>query len=88
MLFDWLDHHDAALMKIKKMITEAPVLSYYDVSGDVAIECDSSEVGLGAVITQNGRPVAYASRALTPTERNYAQIEKGMLGNRVRHPAF
>ena len=45
----------------------------------VSLECDSSEVGLGAVIKQGGRPIAYASRALTKTERNYAQIEKECL---------
>ena len=37
------------------------------------------EVGLGAVIKQGGHPIPYASRALTKTERNYAQIEKECL---------
>ena len=46
---------------------------------ETTIECDSSEHGLGAVITQEGKPVAYASRTLTSTERNYAQIEKEAL---------
>ena len=58
---------------------EGPVLHYYNVIKEVIIECDSSDVGLGAVITQEGYPIAYASRALTQTERNYAQIEKECL---------
>ena len=57
----------------------APVLRYFDVNKEVTIECDSSDVGLCAVLTQDGCPVAYASRALTQTERNYAQIEKECL---------
>ena len=52
---------------------------YYDVNQDITIECDSSEVGLRAVITQNGRPVAHTSQALSSTECNYAQIEKECL---------
>ena len=54
-------------------------LRYFDVNKEVTIECDSSDVGLGAVLTQDGCPVAYASRALTQTERNYAHIEKECL---------
>jgi len=78
-VFDWLPQHEEAFIKIKELITQAPVLRYFDVNKEVTIECDSSDVGLGAVLTQDGCPVAYASRALTQTEHNYAQIEKECL---------
>ena len=78
-LFDWLPQHEDAFTKIKELITQAPVLRYFDVSKEVTIDCDSSAVGLGAVLTQDGCPVAYALRALTQTQRNYAQIEKECL---------
>lgn len=77
--FDWLPQHQTAFTKIKTMMTETPILQYYDVNKDVAIECDASDVGLGAVITQDGKPIEYASRALSDTERNYAQIKKECL---------
>ena len=40
---------------------------------------DSSKDGIGAVLLQDGRPVEYASRSLTASERNWAQIEKEAL---------
>ena len=46
---------------------------------DVVIECDASQHGLGACLMQCEQPVAYASRALTVSETNYAQIEKELL---------
>ena len=78
-VFDWLPQHETAFSRIIELITQAPVLQYYDVNKEVSLECDSSEVGLGAVIKQGGHPIAYVSRALTKTERNYAQIEKECL---------
>ena len=64
---------------MQKLVTEAPVLSNYDPSKERTIQCDASQSGLGAALLQNGRPIEYASRALTETETRYAQIEKEML---------
>ena len=78
-VFEWSEVQDRAVSQIKAVLCSAQVLQYYDVKKETTIECDSSEHGLGAVITQEGKPVAYASRTLTSTERNYAQIEKEAL---------
>ena len=61
------------------MVTEAPILSYYDPSSPLAIQCDASQKGLGEALLQNQKPVAYASCAFTDTKTHYAQIEKEML---------
>ena len=42
------------------------------------MQCDANESGLGADLLQDGRPLSYASRALTDAEVRYAQIEKKM----------
>ena len=75
----WGPKHDAAMQKINNMLTTEPVLSYYDVNQDVTIQCDSSQKGMGACLLQDGKPIAYASRTMTPTEQNWAQIGKEML---------
>ena len=64
---------------MKTMLTEAPVLRYYDVKLPVTLSVDASKSGLGAVLLQELKPVAYASRATTETEQRYAQIEREML---------
>ena len=61
-------------------ITQAPVLKYFDISADVTVSVDVSSEGLGACLLQRMQPVAYALTALNSAERNYAQIEKEMLG--------
>ena len=45
-------------------------------SAPVTLSVDASSKGVGAVLLQNDRPVAYASKALTPSQENYAQIEE------------
>ena len=77
--FHWGSAQQAAFSHIKKLVTSAPVLTYYSVDKDLAIQCDSSEKGLGAALLQEDKPIAYASRALSNTEQRYAQIEKEML---------
>ena len=79
--FRWDEHvHGVALKNIKQTLSEPPVLRFFDPkSENVVIQCDASDFGLGACLLQDNQPVQYASRALTQTERNYAQIEKEML---------
>ena len=71
--------HGVAFDKLKSLFVNAPVLAYFDSTKEITVQCDASQGGLGAVMIQGGRPVEYASRAMTPTEQNYAQIEKELL---------
>ena len=48
-------------------------------SQKIIIETNASDYGLGAVLLQGGRPVAFASHTMTETERRYSQIEKECL---------
>ena len=77
--FKWGKQEEEAFRQIKEILTAAPVLAYYDVKRPVTITCDASKSGLGAVLLQEGKPVAYASKALTDAETRYAQIEKELL---------
>ena len=56
----------------------ALVLKFFDPKEEVEIQCDASDRGLGACLMQRGQLGAYASRSMTATEVNYAQIEKEM----------
>ena len=75
----WTPTHDKAFETVQKLVTEAPVLAFYNPEEELTIQCDASQSGLGAVLLQSDRPVAYASRALTDPETRYAQIEKELL---------
>ena len=75
----WEENQEMALRKIKDAVCTTPVLRYYSLDEEVTLQCDASQFGLGAVLLQNGQPVAFASRTLTSAETRYAQIEKELL---------
>ena len=60
-------------------MSSPPLLKYYDPDKPLVLQCDTSEKGLAASLLQDGKPIAYASRVLTTTELNYAQIKKELL---------
>ena len=70
---------EASFERLKQMASSTPVRGYYDSSKPLTLSVDASSKGLGAVLLQDGKPLAYASRALTPTQERYAQIEKETL---------
>ena len=76
--FSWDKPQIQAFENIKQVITRSPgpVLAYFNPDIDITLQVDASKYGLGATILQNEHPVAYASKSLTQTEINYAQIEK------------
>ena len=78
-VFVWDQSHDKAFNEVKSILTKAPVLKYFSQEKKSVLQCDASKDGLGACLMQDGHPIAYASRALTPTEIHYAQIEKELL---------
>ena len=77
--FEWMPNHDDAYKKPKSLVSSKTVLQYYDLSKGIKIHV-MSQKGLGAVLLQKHRnnwlPVAYASRATTETESQYAPIER------------
>ena len=75
----WEEEQKQSYEQLKKLVTNAPTLKFYDVKAPVTLSVDASSEGIGAVILQDGRPVAYGSRALTDCQRRYAQIEKELL---------
>lgn len=77
--WQWHPEQEAALEALKTAISTAPLLRFYDPKMPVEIQADASKDGLGACLMQNKQPIAYASRALSPAEQNYAQIEKELL---------
>lgn len=77
--FQWLPVHENCLNKIKEEIANAPVLANFDINKEITIQADASQYGLGCCLMQNGKPVSFASRSLTKSEENLAQIEKELL---------
>ena len=75
----WGEGEHAAFQRVKDALVSTGVLRYYNVHKPVTVTVDASRKGLGAAVLQDGGVVAYASRALTPTEQRYAQIELEML---------
>ena len=72
----WDHPQQEAMDKLKQAVMSTPVLRYYNIQEEVTLQCDALQSGLGAAMMQNGKPVVYASRALTSAETRYAQIEK------------
>ena len=78
-VWHWFEEQEKAWQEIKKILCEAPVLAYYDLRKVLVLSVDASSRCLRATLLQEGRPVAYGSKALTKTECNYSQIEKELL---------
>ena len=69
--FEWTDKHDRAFQELRDRLTSAPVLAIPKSEEQFTIYSDASHQGLGCVLMQNGKVIAYGSRQLKPHEKNY-----------------
>ncbi len=80
----WSRECEHAFRQAKELLSSAAVLAHYDPRLPLRLAADASEYGVGTVLSHVypdnwERPIAYASRTLTASERNYAQLEKEAL---------
>ncbi|GJZ95352.1 putative reverse transcriptase domain-containing protein [Tanacetum coccineum] len=69
--FDWGEKEEAAFQTLKQKLCSAPILALPEGSENFVVYCDASHKGLGAVLMQKERVIAYASRQLKIHEKNY-----------------
>ncbi|GJS43809.1 putative reverse transcriptase domain-containing protein [Tanacetum coccineum] len=69
--FDWGEKEENAFQLIKQKLCSAPILALPEGSEDFVVYCDASHKGLGAVLMQREKVIAYASRQLKVHEKNY-----------------
>jgi len=76
--FTWDTPQEEAFQKVKQVITQSPgpVLAYFDPNKEITLQVDASKYGLAAILMQQEKPVSFASKSLSTTEVNYAQITK------------
>ena len=82
--WQWTEKQEETFQKSKKVLTSSSVLIHFDTNLDIILSVDASAYGVGAILAHrmpNGseRPVAFASRTLSCSEKNYSQIEKEAL---------
>ncbi|GKE57627.1 putative nucleotidyltransferase, ribonuclease H [Tanacetum coccineum] len=68
--FDWGEEQERAFQTLKDKLCNAPILSLPDRPKDFVVYCDTSSLGLGCVLMQRGKVIAYASRQLKIHEKN------------------
>jgi hypothetical protein len=74
--FVWGAAQDNAFDELKRLLTSAPLLALPDFPKQFEIECDASGIGIGGVLLQEGRPIAYFFEKLCGARLNYPVYDK------------
>ena len=70
-MFEWSDKCQNSFEQLKEMLVEAPILTQPTLGKEYTLYSDALRIGLGCVLMQDGKVVAYASKQLKPYEQNY-----------------
>ncbi|GKA08371.1 putative reverse transcriptase domain-containing protein [Tanacetum coccineum] len=71
----WGEDQESAFQLLKQKLCEAPILALPEGNDDFVVYCDASHQGLGALLMQREKVIAYASRQLKPHEENYTTYD-------------
>jgi hypothetical protein len=77
--FVWTEKCEEAFRRVKELLTTAPILKVPDMDADFLVCTDASKEGLGGVLMQDGRVIAYISRRLRRHEENYVTHDLELL---------
>ena len=82
--WEWMERQEEAFRELKERFTKEPVLATLDLDTRMRMEVDVSDYAMGEVLSmeyedERWRPVAYLSKSLNETERNYKIHDKEML---------
>jgi len=82
--WSWGPDQQRAFQEAKKMLSSSSLLVHYSAQRELILSCDASPYGVGAVLSHrmedgSEKPVAFASRSLSPAEKRYSQLDKEAL---------
>ncbi|KAM0043609.1 putative nucleotidyltransferase, Ribonuclease H [Helianthus debilis subsp. tardiflorus] len=77
--FQWTPVAQAAFEQLKQALSSAPVLSLPDFSLPFVVECDASGCGIGAILMQHKKPIAYFSKALSDRNLSKSAYERELM---------
>ena len=77
--FEWKEEQEKAFTTMKKILCRETILAYPDFSQPFIIHTDASHTQLGAVISQNNKPIAFYSRKLSDAQTRYTTTERELL---------
>lgn len=77
--FRWSDKTTQTFERLKQCLMSPPVLSMPDFNKPFVVECDASGIGIGAVLLQDNKPIAFLSKALQGRNLNLSTYEKELL---------
>lgn len=74
--FEWNDQAEKAFKVINEKLTSAPTLALPAFSNVFKVECDAFRVGIGAMLTHKGRPIAFFSEKWSKDQRKFSTYDK------------